>query len=346
MPTGYPGAIDNFNDPTGANNLNDAPVLHSALHSNVNDAINAIETELGINPSAASASVADRLGLIDTALGQKALAADEGAANGIATLDAGSKLVQDVDAAKLTSGLVPVARIPNLSGAKILGTGSGGAAIALDAVPNLPAARTTSGIFDVARIPDLDGAKITSGTIPAARIPTTVTSNANATVVADTAARDAIPLANRVNGQLVWVSNINVMYAWESAGSTWNAVGGTAEVDVNIASWLASGVVSFSASYPFHGSYNVASKRFTLEAVFSRSSNSASAIIHALVNVPAQYQPVGGVNAVGAAPCNVGGGAEKVARFTGAATMSIILPATAIFATGQFAMVNVSWITA
>jgi hypothetical protein len=347
MATSYPGGIDSFNNPSaaGGDNLNTAGVIHDVQHANVNDAVEAIETELGINPSGGSLDVATRLGLLDAAIAARSLLADEGAANGIATLDGASKLVQFVDAGKMNSGVLDVARIPNHSGAKILGTGSGGAAIPVDAVPNIDAGKTTSGTFAAARIPNMDASKITTGVFDAARIPTTVTSNANSKVVADIAARDAIPIGSRIDGMLVWVSNTNQLFAWETAGSTWNLVGGTAEINVDISTWLASGITTFSASYPFRGAYNLTSKRFTLEAVFGRSSNSASAILHNLVNVPAQYQPVGGVNAIGSCPNNIGGGAEKVSRFTGSSTMSCILGATAIFATGQFCMVNVSWLT-
>ena len=54
----------------------------------------------------------------------------------------------DIDASKITSGILDVARIPDLDASKI-----------------------TSGILDVARIPDLDASKITSGVLDIARIP-------------------------------------------------------------------------------------------------------------------------------------------------------------------------------
>lgn len=51
MPTLFPGGIDNFNNPTPANNLNDAIVLHSDEHSNANDAIEALEQWVGVSGS-------------------------------------------------------------------------------------------------------------------------------------------------------------------------------------------------------------------------------------------------------------------------------------------------------
>lgn len=222
MPSVYPGAIDNFNDPTGVNNLSDAPVLHHSQHADVNRAINAIETELGINPSSTAATVAARLDAIDTLIGTKANSSLLNQPSGIATTDAGNRLVQNVDAAKIDSGTINVLRIPNLSGAKILGPTSGGAKVAVDAIPNLDAVQTTTGSFATARIPNLDAAKITTGTIDAARLPSSVTANANVRVVADIAARDAIPLPDRADGMLVWVTSVSVMYKWRSSGSAWD----------------------------------------------------------------------------------------------------------------------------
>lgn len=221
MPSGYPAAIDNFTDPTAGDNLNTAGVIHATLHTNVNDAINAIQTELGILPKGAAASVKARLDAIDAALAARSLAADEGAASGIATLDAGSMLVQNVDAGKMTTGILNVGRIPNLDAAKIT---SGAFNVAR--IPSLDTAKITTGVFDVARIPGLDGAKITSGTINAARLPTSVTANANSRVVADVPGRDAIPAVERVNGLLVTVLTPFTLYVWRTDNSTWNQIGG------------------------------------------------------------------------------------------------------------------------
>jgi hypothetical protein len=230
MATAYPAAIDNFNLPTAANNLSDAPVIHHSQHSDVNAAVRAIELELGTLPKGASADVKTRLNAIEASISGLQASSAKGAPNGYAGLDAGSMLAQNVDAGKITSGSIAVARIPNLSGAKILGTGSGGATIPLDAVPNLAAAQTTSGVFAVARIPDFDAAKIISGTIAAARLPSTVTANANATVVADVAGMLAIPLINRVDGMMVLVKSPWTLYTYRADNNTFIQSGGPGAV--------------------------------------------------------------------------------------------------------------------
>lgn len=344
----FPATIDNFTDPTAADNLDSAPVLHDVQHKNLNDAIFAIETELGLNPRGTAISVKARLDAIDAAITAKANSSLLGAANGVATLDVGSQLVQNVDAAKLTSGLVPVARIPNLSGAKILGTGSGGAAIPVDAVPNLPASKTNSGQFATAQIPDLDAVKITSGVFAAARIPGTVTANANATVVADIAARDAIPIGNRINGQLVFIESTKQLFEWSTNSSTWNLVSAAVDVSVDITSWMNAGFVSYSASYPFRGWYNTATKRFNLEMVVTRSSNSASLSIHSIGTVPVAYRSDKYSNC--SIQTNVGG-TEATRRITitmgGTNSIDLVLPAAAIWSLStQYAMVTATWVVA
>ena len=62
----YPAAIDSFANPGASTLMDDTVYDHDVQHSNVNDAVNAIETELGTNPKGSSASVKARLDLIET----------------------------------------------------------------------------------------------------------------------------------------------------------------------------------------------------------------------------------------------------------------------------------------
>ena len=61
MTTAYPSGIDNFTNPTSTDTLSSSTVPHASEHANANDAIKAIETELGTNPKGSYASVSARL---------------------------------------------------------------------------------------------------------------------------------------------------------------------------------------------------------------------------------------------------------------------------------------------
>jgi hypothetical protein len=58
MPTNYPGSLDDLTNPDGA----DPMTLHAELHSDVNDSIEAVQTELGATPSGAFSTVGERFG--------------------------------------------------------------------------------------------------------------------------------------------------------------------------------------------------------------------------------------------------------------------------------------------
>ena len=47
MTTAFPGAIDNFTNPTATDALDSVTVPHAAQHANVNDAVEAIQTAIG-----------------------------------------------------------------------------------------------------------------------------------------------------------------------------------------------------------------------------------------------------------------------------------------------------------
>jgi hypothetical protein len=66
MTTVYPGAIDDFTNPTPSDTLNSLTVPHAAQHSDLNDAVEAIETTLGVNPEGAESTVSDRIGALET----------------------------------------------------------------------------------------------------------------------------------------------------------------------------------------------------------------------------------------------------------------------------------------
>jgi hypothetical protein len=68
LATVYPGAKDAWNNPTSTTAMNAAGFEHDVLHTNTYDAIEAIENELGINPSGTFGDVKARLDSVDTQL--------------------------------------------------------------------------------------------------------------------------------------------------------------------------------------------------------------------------------------------------------------------------------------
>lgn len=61
MATSYPGALDSWSNPGGSVTMDDASFQHDVLHSNHNDAIEAIEAELGTDPSGGLPTVGARI---------------------------------------------------------------------------------------------------------------------------------------------------------------------------------------------------------------------------------------------------------------------------------------------
>ena len=59
MPTVYPGALDSFVNPVDTDTLNAPP--HDGQHADVNDAVEAVEAELGLDPRGTFATVRARL---------------------------------------------------------------------------------------------------------------------------------------------------------------------------------------------------------------------------------------------------------------------------------------------
>lgn len=68
MASNYPGALDSLANPAGIDQM----TAHAEQHSNANDAIEAIQGELGTDPAGGSATVRARLDALDTTVGLKA----------------------------------------------------------------------------------------------------------------------------------------------------------------------------------------------------------------------------------------------------------------------------------
>lgn len=61
MATNYPASLDNLVNPTASDTLNSNTVPHHLQHANANDAIEALQTVLGVNPAGSHLTVKDRI---------------------------------------------------------------------------------------------------------------------------------------------------------------------------------------------------------------------------------------------------------------------------------------------
>lgn len=61
MSTNYPNSLDVLINPTATDTLNSGVVPHAQQHANINDAMEAVQTILGINPAGSYLTVKDRI---------------------------------------------------------------------------------------------------------------------------------------------------------------------------------------------------------------------------------------------------------------------------------------------
>lgn len=61
MATQYPSSLDVFTNPTPTDTLNSGSVPHHLQHANINDAVEAIQTVLGLNPAGSHLTIKDRI---------------------------------------------------------------------------------------------------------------------------------------------------------------------------------------------------------------------------------------------------------------------------------------------
>lgn len=115
MATNYPGALDALTNPTSTDNM--ATVSHSAQHTNANDAIEAIQAELGINPAGSEATVVARLDAADTTISGKVTGPGSATSGNIVSFDGTSgKLVKDSGAALSAGGALTLSSTISASG--------------------------------------------------------------------------------------------------------------------------------------------------------------------------------------------------------------------------------------
>jgi len=61
MATNYPNQLDVLINPTATDKLDSVTVPHHQQHSNLNDAVEALQTTLGLNPAGSHLTVKDRI---------------------------------------------------------------------------------------------------------------------------------------------------------------------------------------------------------------------------------------------------------------------------------------------
>jgi len=61
MATNYPNSLDILVNPTSVDHLNSTTVPHAQQHADLNDAVEALQTVIGINPAGSHLTVKDRI---------------------------------------------------------------------------------------------------------------------------------------------------------------------------------------------------------------------------------------------------------------------------------------------
>lgn len=99
MASTYPGAIDDFDNPVGNDPLSNP--AHAGQHSDANDAIEAVESTLGVNPQGVFATVAARMEVVDDAAASAAVSASAAAVSASVALEAQLEASQAASDAQL-----------------------------------------------------------------------------------------------------------------------------------------------------------------------------------------------------------------------------------------------------
>lgn len=73
MASQYPSALDNLINPTATDILNSVTVPHHKQHADANDAIEAIQTVLGVNPAGSHLTVKDRIIAAESAISNQSV---------------------------------------------------------------------------------------------------------------------------------------------------------------------------------------------------------------------------------------------------------------------------------
>jgi hypothetical protein len=67
MAINYPTSLDNFTNPTSSDAMNSVTVPHATQHSDLNDAVEALQAKVGVNSSAVATSLEYRVNVLENA---------------------------------------------------------------------------------------------------------------------------------------------------------------------------------------------------------------------------------------------------------------------------------------
>lgn len=73
MSTQYPTSLDDFVNPTASDRLNSITVPHHQQHADLNDAVEAIQTVLGLSPAGSHLTVKDRIIAAESAINSQSV---------------------------------------------------------------------------------------------------------------------------------------------------------------------------------------------------------------------------------------------------------------------------------
>jgi len=90
MPTNYPHSLDILINPTASDSLNSTTVPHAQQHSDLNDAVEAIQTTLGINPAGSHLTIKERIVVAETSI------LNQSVLNGLTDVTISNAAVKDI----------------------------------------------------------------------------------------------------------------------------------------------------------------------------------------------------------------------------------------------------------
>lgn len=201
MASSYPGALDSFTNPTATDSLNSATVPHATQHANANDAIEAIQAELGTDPAGAAATVKARFEAIEAT----------GWVTSTRILD-GTIVDGDINAA----AAIAQSKVANLT------TDLAGKAASVHTHAQADVTNLTTDL--AAKAPLASPTFTGTPTLPTGTIATTQTQGNNSTAIATTAYVDTLG-GTKAPLTCLWLPGVNSNYASTPNAAALNVAG-------------------------------------------------------------------------------------------------------------------------